>query len=95
MKNDIEKLLEQAPELYATRPRPDDLEMAKLIWLWRRLPKPERDLWREIFASGAPPIIVRWLIRHELGIKLRYNAQLRRFVRWSAQFEQSLQLRNN
>ena len=91
----IHKLLKQAEDLHATRPRPDDLQMAKLIWLWRRLPKPERDLWGEVFASGAPPLIIRWLIRHELGIKLRYDAQLRRFVRWAAQFEHSLQLRNN
>lgn len=57
--------------------------------------KPERDAWHEIFSLDVPLLIIAWLIRLELNVKLRNQAQLLRFMRWAAQFEQSIQLRNN
>jgi hypothetical protein len=77
------------------RPRRADVQLAKLRWLWFRMSKPERDAWREIFSLDVPTLIIAWLIRHELNVKLRSEAQLLRFMRWVLEFEEAMQLRNN
>jgi hypothetical protein len=77
------------------RPRRSDVQLAKLRWLWFRMSKPERDAWCEIFSLDVPPLIIAWLIRLELNVKLRSEAQLLRFMRWVLEFEEAMQLRNN
>jgi len=77
------------------RPRRADVQLAKLRWLWFRMSKLERDVWCEIFSLDVPPLIIAWLIRHELNVKLRSEAQLLRFMRWVLEFEEAMQLRNN
>ena len=58
-------------------------EVTKLKLLWRNsLSEPQRDYWREQFASPRSQPALRRDLLERHGINLQYNTQLARFRKW-------------
>lgn len=77
------------------RPRGDGMELMTLKRLWCRMSQPMRNAWFELFAMNVEPLVFRCLIYRELGVPLRTDEQLARFLIWVLEFDDAMQLRNN
>lgn len=78
---------------------PHQITLFKARWI--ELSEPERDSWYEFIFSTAsnntilPLRAFRPLIHHALGVRLRSDAQLLRFLRWILVFDDTTHPRNN
>lgn len=76
-------------------PRGDGIEVITLKRLWCGMSQPMRNAWFELFAMDVEPLVLRCLIYHELGVPLRNDEQLARFLIWVLELDDAMQLRNN
>lgn len=77
------------------RPTRLDIELIKLKRLWWQMSQAERYAWFGLFALDVEPMLMRCAVHRLLGVRLRSDAQLVRFLKWTFAFDDAIRLRNN
>ena len=77
------------------RPNRSGIEFMTLKRLWWQMSQAERYAWFELFALDVEPMLMRCAVHRVLGVRLRSDAQLVRFLEWTFAFDDAIRLRNN